>query len=275
MYQQVLLEEFESELRGNIVIEGLLVVILSIAKDLVFEFILKYPILPFTPTKTNVILTSFIKRMNKAKENKRMKFFSPTSELKELLLLQHIEEKPDTTQKEIASVISGAASMVNVYIDNLEERGYLERDYKSAKLVYYNITAEGIKRKNYLLISYMGELLDLYKLAKENVEKFLKDLEEKGYKNILLYGAGEVAETILSVIRDKETDSSKVLAVIDDDIHKKDGELLGHRVILPQDIKNYDHDAIVITSYTFEDEILMRLEELGYPEERVTRFFSE
>ena len=60
-----------------------------------------------------------------------MKFFSPTSELKELLLLQHIEEKPDTTQKEIASVIRGAASMVNVYIDNLEEEGYLERDYKS------------------------------------------------------------------------------------------------------------------------------------------------
>lgn len=204
-----------------------------------------------------------------------MKFFSPTSELKELLLLQHIEEKPDTTQKEIASVISGAASMVNVYIDNLEEEGFMERDYKSAKLVYYNITPEGVKRKNFLLISYMGELLDLYRLAKENVEEFLKDLEEKGYKNILLYGAGEVAETILSVIRDKETDSSKVLAVIDDDIHKKDGELLGHKIILPEEIENYEHDAIVITSYTFEDEILMRLGELGYPEERVTRFFSE
>ncbi|WP_414713608.1 winged helix-turn-helix domain-containing protein, partial [Schnuerera sp.] len=47
-----------------------------------------------------------------------MKFFSPTSELKELLLLQHIEKNPDTTQKEIAKVINGAKSMVNVYIDN-------------------------------------------------------------------------------------------------------------------------------------------------------------
>ena len=149
------------------------------------------------------------------------------------------------------------------------------RDYKSSKIVYYNITIEGVKRKNFLLISYMGELMDLYRLAKGNVEGFLRNLGEKGYKNILLYGAGEVAETILSVIRDKETHSSKVLAVVDDDIHKKNKELLGHKIILPEEIKDYNHDAIVITSYTFEDEIMMRLRALEYPGERVTRFFSE
>lgn len=204
-----------------------------------------------------------------------MKFFSPTSELKELLLLQHIENKPETTQKEIAKVINGAASMVNVYIDNLEKKGFMERDYQSAKVVNYNITAEGIKRKNFLLISYMGELLDLYRLAKENVEKFLRDLEDKGYKNILLYGAGEVAETILSIIRDRDTNSSKVVAIIDDNIDKKNTELLGHKIILPEEIVNYNHDAIVITSYTFEDDILKKLKEIGYPENRVVRFFSE
>jgi predicted transcriptional regulator len=132
-----------------------------------------------------------------------MKFFSPTSELKELLLLQHIEKNPDTTQKEIAKIIGGAPSMVNVYIDNLEEKNYMVRDYKSAKIVYYNITSEGVKRKNYLLINYMRELLDLYRLAKENVEKFLLEIEERGYSNLLIYGAGEVAETILGVIRDR------------------------------------------------------------------------
>lgn len=204
-----------------------------------------------------------------------MKFFSPTSELKELLLLQHIENNPDTTQKEIARVISGAPSMVNVYIDNLEEKGYMERDYQSVKIVYYNITPEGVKRKNYLLINYMGELLDLYRLAKENVEKFLNDLESKGYKNILLYGAGEVAETILSVIRDRDKDSSKVLAIIDDNIELQDKEVLGYKVISPEEIGMYEHDGIVVTSYTFEEQILKRLEEIGYQGERVVRFFSE
>ena len=36
-----------------------------------------------------------------------MNFFSSKSILKELLLLQYIEQKPNTTQKEIAKVIDG------------------------------------------------------------------------------------------------------------------------------------------------------------------------
>jgi DNA-binding MarR family transcriptional regulator len=203
-----------------------------------------------------------------------MKFFSPTSELKELLLLQHIEKNPDTTQKEIAKVISGAKSMVNVYIDNLEENGYMVRDYQSAKIVYYNITPEGVKRKNYLLINYMRELLDLYRLAKENVEKFLLEIEERGYSKLLIYGAGEVAETILGVIRDRNKDTLKVLAVIDDNDEIQGKELLGYKIISRADINHYEHDAVIITSYAYEDEIRGKLKELNYSENKIIRFFS-
>ena len=113
-----------------------------------------------------------------------MKFFSPTSELKELLLLQHIEKKSDTTQKEIAKIIDSAPSMVNVYINSLEKQNYMVRDYKSAKIVYYNITPEGIKRKNYLAIIYFHELLELYRMAEENIENFYRTCK-KGYKDVL------------------------------------------------------------------------------------------
>lgn len=204
-----------------------------------------------------------------------MKFFSPTSELKELLLLQHIENNPDTTQKEIAKVIDGAPSMVNVYIDNLEKQDYMVRDYKSAKIVYYNITPEGIKRKNYLAITYFHELLKLYRIAEENIENFLLGLENKGYKNILVYGAGEVAETILGVIKGRTDKPLKVLALIDDDKDIQGKELLGYKIIAREEINQYDHDGIVITSYTFEDDITQRLKEIGYPEDKIERFFTE
>lgn len=204
-----------------------------------------------------------------------MKFFSPTSELKELLLLQHIEKNPDTTQKEIAKVIDAAPSMVNVYIDNLEKQDYMVRDYKSAKIVYYNITPEGVKRKNFLLISYMRELLNLYKLAKDNVEGFLKELIEKGYKNILLYGAGDVAKTIIGVIRDKGDLNLKVLAVVDDNVEKIGTEFFGYKIVSRESIKDFNHDAILISSYTFEDDIRTRLDEIGYNEGRIVGFFGK
>lgn len=204
-----------------------------------------------------------------------MKFFSPTSELKELLLLQHIENKPDTTQQEVAKVIGGAASMVNVYIDRLESKGYLIRVYKSAKIVYYNITPDGVKRKNYLSITYFHELLELYRLAKENIEHFLLRLEDKGYKKMLVYGAGEVAETLLEIIKDRKDKPLKVLALVDDDKNKQGIQLLGYKIISKDDINEYIHDGIIITSYTYEDDIKNRLDEIGYPKEKIERFFSK
>ena len=204
-----------------------------------------------------------------------MKFFSPTSELKELLLLEHIEKIPDTTQKEIAKVIDGAPSMVNVYIDNLEEKGYLLRDYKSAKVVYYNITAEGIKRKNYLSITYFHQLLKLYRLAEQNIENFLRGLEAKGYEKILFYGAGEVAETILNVIKGRTEKPLKVLAIIDDDIKRQGTQYLNYKIISREDILKYPHDGIIITSYTFEEDIINKLREVDYPENKIEKFFTK
>lgn len=169
-----------------------------------------------------------------------MKFFNPTIVYKELILLQEIEKNPSITQKELGSIIGGAApSMVNVYIKELEEEKYLKREYISTKTVNYKITPEGIKRKNYLLIVYMRELLGLYHLAKNNVEEFLSKVEEKGYKNLLLYGAGEVAETIIGVIRDRENSTLNILAVIDDDKEKQGKEILGYKIISTKEIPNY------------------------------------
>ena len=204
-----------------------------------------------------------------------MKFFSPTSEYKELLLLEHIEKNPNTSQHEIARKIGSAASMVNVYINKLEENGYLIRDYQSLKIVYYNITPEGIKRKNFLSITYFHELLKLYRLAEKNMESFLLRLENKGYRNILIYGAGEVAETILGIIKERKGKPLRVLALVDDDKERQGNELLGYEIISREEINQYDHDGIVITSYTFEDDITNRLTEIGYPDDRIERFFTE
>lgn len=204
-----------------------------------------------------------------------MNFFSPTKTLKEMLLLQHIEENPNTTQKGIARAVGGAPSTVNEYMEDLEERNLLIRDYKSAKVVHYNITPKGIKRKRYLSITYFHELLELYRLAEENIEKFLVGLEDKGYENILIYGAGEVAQTILGILKYRTDKSLKVVALIDDDKDRQDTEMLGYKIISREEIKEYKHDGIVITSYTFEDEIRKKLEEIDYPGDKIERFFTE
>lgn len=190
------------------------------------------------------------------------------------MLLQYIEKNPNTTQKEMGDLVGAAPSMVNVYLNEYEEKNYIEREYISPRKVNYKITSEGIKRKNFLIINYVHELLKLYRLAKENVEGFLDSLEHRGYKDVLLYGAGEVAETILEIVDDRQDSKLRVIALIDDDKSIKNRKLLGYKIISKEDIGKYNHDAILITSYTYEDDIRKRLEEVKYPEDRIVRFFS-
>lgn len=204
-----------------------------------------------------------------------IKYFTPTAELKELVILQHIEENENITQKELGQIANSAPSMINVYINEYEKKGYIIREYLSSKTVKYQITTDGIRRKNYLLITYLHELLKLYRLAKENIERFLISLEDRGYKDIFLYGAGEVAETILSVIRDRENFNLNILGLIDDDVERQGKVLMGYKIISLDNAIKHSHDAIVITSYTYEDIIKKRLQEVGYDSSKVVRFFVQ
>lgn len=201
-------------------------------------------------------------------------FFTPTLKYKEMMLLDYIEQNPDTTQKELGKIIGSAASMINLYLDEGEEKGYLKREYLSSKTVRYHITAKGKKRKNYLNISYMQELINHYMLAKKELEDFLLNATSKGFHNIILYGAGEVCEIILTTIKNSAKLNLKIPAVVDDDLEKKGKKIANIPIISKVDLDKYPHDAIFISSYTYEDQIAKKLRALGYEEDRIIKFFD-
>lgn len=203
-----------------------------------------------------------------------MKFFVRTQLLKELEILQHIKYNPHCTQKELSSLVNATVSMINKYIEILEKDGYLLREYISRKVVYYNITDKGKQRLNFLAISYTKELIDLYSLAKENAERLLRLLYKTGIKRVLLYGAGEVAETVINVLRDMDESRLEIVAIIDDDENKKGTLIMGYPVIGPEMINNYVVEGILITTYVYEEIVMNKLKKMGYDMKTVKRFFG-
>lgn len=216
-------------------------------------------------------MINFIRSTNE--REKIMQFFNTTTRYKEMVLLEHIEKNTITTQKEMANVIEGAVSMVNTYLDSLESRNYIKREYISQKIVHYHITPEGTKQKNYLQITYIKELMDQYIKGQESVHHFLEAIQEKGFKDILLYGAGEVAEIILDFINTQDVDVN-VLGVIDDDPHKQGNQLKTKNVYSNDKINEIKHDGIVITSYAYEDEIKKQLKNIKYPKKNIIGYFE-
>jgi len=201
-------------------------------------------------------------------------FFKPTPLYKEFMILDLIEKNKDITQRVIADQIGVAVSMINAYVDEYEQKGYIKRKYLSTKTVEYFVTKKGLERRKVLNIGYLNASQHLYNSAKENIERFLIQIEEKGFMNIFLYGAGEVAELLLHTIKASKNISINVLGIIDDDANKVGQQLVETNIISKNQIEEIPHDGILISSYSNRKLILENLESISYKQNRVINFFE-
>ena len=201
-------------------------------------------------------------------------FFKPTLLYKEFMILDLIEKDANITQREISKTIGVAVSMVNQYLGEYEKEKLVKPIKHSTKHVEYLITKNGIERKKVLNIGYLKSAQSMYNSAKDNISTFLNQIVEKGHKNILLYGAGEVAEILLQTILIDNNNSINVLAVIDDEKSKQGSKIVKTTIITPNDMSKYEFDGILISSYTNQKLILDKLQELGYQEDSILRFFE-
>jgi len=201
-------------------------------------------------------------------------FFKPTPLYKEFLILDLIERNQDITQRELSQKLGVAVSMINSYLEEYEKKGYLNRNYISQKIVKYLITKKGVERKKVLNISYLSSSQKIYQSAKENIITFLKQIINKGFRKILLYGAGEVAEILLHTINSDRHLPLKALGVIDDDPSKTNYYLSNVKIMSRESIFNIDHDGILISSYTNNEIIYRKLLEINYNKNKIIQFFE-
>jgi DNA-binding MarR family transcriptional regulator len=201
-----------------------------------------------------------------------IKFLLPTEKIKKLLLLEQIEINSDVTQAKLAEYIHSAPSMVNNYIKVLEKDGLLIKRKNSKRNVEYLITKKGLDKKNYLLVTFMNELIELYNLTKENIELFIKKMEVQGIKNVVFYGAGETAKVIIKVLKDMPDISLKLLFLIDDDKEKQGKLFEEYQVMSPEKLKEYKFDAVIITSCVYENDILNKLKKINFPRHKILHF---
>jgi len=202
-------------------------------------------------------------------------FFKPTLLYKEFMILDLIEKDANITQREISKTIGVAVSMVNSYLDEYEQKGYIKRKYLSTKTVEYFVTKKGLERMKVLNIGYLKSSHMIYSSAKNNIITFLNQIVEKGFKNILLYGAGEVAEILLQSIAIDKSVSINVLAVIDDDDKKYTKTIVNTRIIPLTNLIDIKHDGILISSYTNNNVILHNLIDINYDKNKIIQFFNQ
>ncbi len=200
-------------------------------------------------------------------------FFKSTPLYKEYLLLEAVEKNSDITQRELSRILSVAVSMINEYLDKVEKLGYLNKVYKSSKDVKYVITDKGKERVKLLNIQYLKSALNIYNQARRDITIFLNKIIKDGFKDIILYGAGDVSEIILQTLEFDQKLELNIVGIIDDDLEKQKTKLYSHQVMSLKDVSGIEHDGILISTYLHQQTIEAKLEAIHYDNKKIIRLF--
>lgn len=118
----------------------------------------------------------------------------PSTSGRDLVILEQIEQDPDTTQAALASSLEVAVGTVNWHLKRLIEKGYVKVSRLERKKLKYIITPEGIALRARLTVDYIQNSFNLYRLVRERAAHAIQNLKALGYHQVRLEGSGEVAE---------------------------------------------------------------------------------
>lgn len=204
---------------------------------------------------------------------KKNNFFIATKMHKEFLILDFMHNNEYVSQRLLSHELEISLAMINHYINTFMENGYINKVKIESNLFHYQITKSGIKRMNLLNLDYLKATQVLYFDATINLINFFNKIVALGFKKILLYGAGEVAEIIIQTINIQNIKDLEIVAIIDDLPSKQNSMFGGVPVISKNEIDLFNHDGVLISSFSGSEKIEHSLSLMGYDNRNIIKFF--
>jgi DNA-binding MarR family transcriptional regulator len=119
---------------------------------------------------------------------------TPTDTSRDFVLLEQIEQDPDTTQATLAARLGVAVGTVNWHLKRLISKGYIKVRRVERRKLRYLITSEGIALRARLALDYIQTSFELYRLVRNRMINALNVVQEAGFDSIRLEGEGDVAD---------------------------------------------------------------------------------
>jgi len=118
----------------------------------------------------------------------------PSNVERDLIILEHIEQNPDTSQAALASQLEVAVGTVNWHLKRLIEKGYVKVSRLERKKLKYIITPEGLLFRARLTVDYIQNSFNLYRLVRQRAIDALEEVRALGHQSVQVEGNDEVAE---------------------------------------------------------------------------------
>jgi DNA-binding MarR family transcriptional regulator len=143
---------------------------------------------------------------------------SANEELRELTLLENIENDPDVNQATLATQLGVAVGTVNWHLKRLIAKGYVKVKRAERKKLRYIITPEGIALRARLAVDYVERSFSIYRRTRQRVREFLNEVQKAGYNQVRILGKGDVVDICrltcleqgIEVVTDKDAPALQV-----------------------------------------------------------------
>lgn len=183
---------------------------------------------------------------------------------RELQVLEEISAKSDVTQRGLAKELGVALGLTNLLLYRLAKKGYIKVINLQRNRLSYLITPQGLAEKSRLTCEYLEYSLQFYRQIRRFLIESLTPLTRAGFRDILLYGTGEVAEIAYLTMQEMNLN---LVGVLDGETDRK--KFLGSPVISFADLPFITFDRIVITSFESRAHVHAKLLRLGIPGEKM------
>ena len=137
----------------------------------------------------------------------------------------------------------------------------------------YLLTTAGLAEKRRLRKIRFQETIGDYIGVRNHISASLDNLD-KGRPRIVLYGAGDVAQIVYTIVAHSKLE---LVGVVDDE--KAGQQFFEHKIAQPSELNDstlnsVPFDVVVVASYNHADEIEEKVRRMNFPPEQVLVLFD-
>jgi DNA-binding Lrp family transcriptional regulator len=171
--------------------------------------------------------------------------FKPSERMRDLRLLEEIEQNPRVSQRELSHKFGIALGVTNACIKRMARRGLIRlKGFPPRRIAYY-VTPKGFAEKSKLTLHFLSYNIQHYAEMKKLISKKLLEMQADGVKRVLLYGVGDEMEVAYITLQGVNLS----LVGIGDEDEKNWGKIIfGYRVAGSKELRSLKADAVLITS---------------------------
>ena len=181
-----------------------------------------------------------------------------------LRLMREIDRDGNSSQRELSRRLNISLGLVNTFLKRLVKKGYFKVKTMPRNRVKYFLTPAGLARKSRLTIEFLQYSLHFYDDIKSLILNIYQVMEQKKVKQVLFFGAGEVAELAYLYLQQTNIQLS---GIIDD--QRKGENFFRYEIGGSENISNLSWDMILVTSLDNKEEKIQDLNMLGISREKI------